>query len=120
MSTLSKPSVQTTLRYVLTYVLFGILALGGLFIMVRLRGNIQELSAFIGIDARLIRDFNTWSNYLLFVPYLVFLIWLEAFMHKGAQMNKIWRRAGIVFGVEVVTALLTGLLTLLLTISPRF
>src|SRR5512138_2321295 len=119
MSTLSKPSVQTTLRYVLTYAIFIVLALVGLFVFVRLRANVLELCAYAGIDVNVMRNLNSWGAYLLFIPFLIFLVWLEAFMHKGAQMNKIWPRAGIVLGAEAVLVALTALVTYLFTIIPH-
>jgi hypothetical protein len=118
MSASSQSSVQIKLRYVVTYILFAILALAGLFVFVRLRANLLDILAFFGISVYSMRALNTWGTFLLFIPYLGYLAWLEAFMHKGAQINRVWQRAGIVLACVAGVALLSALITFLSITVP--
>lgn len=115
----SEESLPTTRRYLLAYALFFIFALLGLALFVRVRTTILELCDFFSVNVRVVPILYTWGTYLLFVPYLAYLVWIESYMNKSAARNQVLPRAGKVLVVELALALLTRLITLLLNVLPH-
>ena len=97
---LSSPGIHKTLRYILVYALFAIFALLGLAITMGLRSDIFNVCAALAMDSQIVYLIYSWGSYLLFLPYIVVLAFVEAYFNKAVPRGQIRARALRVFAIE--------------------
>lgn len=111
---LSKPILQSSLRYILAYTLFMILSGLALVILFRLRINLIQIGVYFDLWHRVIYALQMWGIYIMVIPYLAAIVWMESYMNEAAKKNLIWRRALKILLIEAIVGAFTILLSTLL------
>ena len=110
----SKPSIQKFLRYFAAYLLYAVLVLIGLLLTEGVRSNVLDLGAVFKIDPDLIHLMYSWGSYLIYLPYVFIVAWLESYMNNAAKQQQVVARARKVFLIELGIGL-ASLATMLLS-----
>ena len=111
---LSKPLLQTTLRYIAAYTIFLILAGLALVILMRLRINLIQIGVYFDLWHRVIYALQMWGMYILFIPYLAAVVWMESYLNEAAKKNLIWQRTLKILLIEAIVGAFTLILSTLL------
>lgn len=109
----SHPKSQKAIRYIAAYSLFFLFTFLGLVITEISRGNLLDLCTLLKVNPDTIHILYTWGGYVLYVPYVLSIAFLEEYMNAAAKKGLIVTRAGNVAIVEGSIGLVTILLYLL-------
>ncbi len=102
-----KPRLQKILNYILTYVLFALLAILALLVTVRVHSSVYHLSVLFGASYTVVGSVSTIAAVLLFMGDAVVIGVLEPFMNHAARTGQMLRRGALIFAIEGAVILLT-------------
>jgi len=111
-----KPRLYNVLRYVIVYSLFIVYAIAGLFITMNLRTNVLSVATMLQLHPQITFVLYSWGSYLVFIPYVILVGYMEPYLNQAVKKNLIMHRARKLFfilaGVGIVTVIINALAAL--------
>jgi hypothetical protein len=111
---LSNPTTHKAFNYIGAYVSFIFFTVLGIFILFGIRSNVYAISSILKLHPQLIYILYSWGTYFLFIPYVLFLAFLEPYLNKAAKNGQVVGAIKKVLFIEGGLAVLTGLLVVIL------
>ena len=115
--TLPEPWAQKTIRYVITYVLFGVFALLGLAITFCVRSVIYGMCVALAVSWQATYLIFVWGLFFMIVPYIFLIGLLDFQLNDAAAKGTLRQRAlkilAIEGGIGLVSLAMMGVLAVL-------
>lgn len=113
---ISNPNTGKALHQAAGFLLFILFASGAFLITLGVHANILQIAAILNASRNFYRVMYTAGTFLLFIPYVFLVVFLEAYMRGGVQKNLLRHRAVKVAVVEAGLGALILLVNWLTTV----
>ena len=97
-------------RYATAYLLLTVFVLSGLLITESVRSNILDIFTYFKVASDFAYIVYSWGSYVVYLPYVLMIVILEAYFNTAAKTGQVWRRtlkvALIVGGLGLTSVLI--------------